>query len=146
MLCPAGLLAVSLGYFDTLMSASAASTSSELTPAELAAAGIGSGLVRLSVGLTGSLEQRWAQLEEAYRHVATVPRGAKPGYKAVQVGKGGAARCKAAPCDWPTLAGWWVGTQRPPASQPLACILVLRFASAGSASCLWPPAGPHPCR
>lgn len=90
-LCPAGLLAVSLGYFDTLMSASAASTSSELLPAELAAAGIGPGLVRLSVGLTGSLEQRWAQLEEAYRHVATVPPGTKPGYKAVQVGRGQAS-------------------------------------------------------
>jgi hypothetical protein len=35
----AGLLAVSLGYFDTLMSASAASTSSELSADELEAAG-----------------------------------------------------------------------------------------------------------
>lgn len=35
----AGLMAVSLGYFDTLMSASAASTSSELSDAELARAG-----------------------------------------------------------------------------------------------------------
>jgi methionine-gamma-lyase len=61
-----GLMAVSLGYFDTLMSASAASTSSELTGVELKKAGINSGLVRLSVGLTGSLEQRWTQLEEAY--------------------------------------------------------------------------------
>jgi hypothetical protein len=61
-----GLMAVSLGYFDTLMSASAASTSSELTSTELSTAGIGAGLVRLSVGLTGSLEQRWSQLKEAY--------------------------------------------------------------------------------
>ena len=61
-----GLMAVSLGYFDTLMSASAASTSSELTTRELQKAGIGAGLVRLSVGLTGSLEQRWSQLNEAY--------------------------------------------------------------------------------
>lgn len=64
-----GLMAVSLGYFDTLMSASAASTSSELTAEELAKAGISSGLVRLSVGLTGSLEQRLDQLEEAYHWV-----------------------------------------------------------------------------
>ena len=64
-----GLMAVSLGYFDTLMSASAASTSSELTADELSKAGISSGLVRLSVGLTGSLEQRWEQLEEAYHWV-----------------------------------------------------------------------------
>jgi methionine-gamma-lyase len=52
-----GLMAVSLGYFDTLMSASAASTSSELSDAELARAGISGGLVRFSVGLTGSQAQ-----------------------------------------------------------------------------------------
>ena len=34
-----GLMAVSLGYFDTLLSASAGSTSSELTADELALAG-----------------------------------------------------------------------------------------------------------
>lgn len=38
-----GLLAVSLGYFDTLMSASAASTSSELSEEELARAGAWAG-------------------------------------------------------------------------------------------------------
>ena len=57
-----GLMAVSLGYFDTLMSASASSTSSEMSAAELATAGISPGLVRMSVGLTGSVEQRLAQL------------------------------------------------------------------------------------
>ena len=62
-----GLMAVSLGYFDTLMSASAASTASELTPTELAGAGITPGLVRLSVGLTGTLEQRLEELEGAWR-------------------------------------------------------------------------------
>ncbi|KAI3426324.1 hypothetical protein D9Q98_008697 [Chlorella vulgaris] len=82
-----GLMAVSLGYFDTLMSASAASTSSELDPAELAAAGISGGLVRISVGVTGTVEQRWGQLEEAYRSVAQVPASAKPTYKAVQVSR-----------------------------------------------------------
>jgi hypothetical protein len=60
-------MAVSLGYFDTLMSASAASTASELSPTELAGAGIGPGLVRLSVGLTGTLEQRLEELEGAWR-------------------------------------------------------------------------------
>ncbi len=62
-----GYIAVSLGYFDTLMSCSSESTSSELGPEDLAAAGITPGLVRLSVGLTGTLEQRWGQLEEALR-------------------------------------------------------------------------------
>ena len=65
-----GLMAVSLGYFDTLMSASAISTSSELSESELAASGISSGLVRMSIGLTGSIEQRWNALKEAYLSVS----------------------------------------------------------------------------
>ena len=132
--CPmfAGLMAVSLGYFDTLMSASAASTSSELSDAELAhagehgsagrftrwrdgsycrlqheacqrarqclphshlrlasplpaiapAAGISGGLVRLSVGLTGSQAQvtpwtkhRWARLPVGWARPARPLQG-----------------------------------------------------------------------
>jgi methionine-gamma-lyase len=57
-----GLMAVSLGFSETLMSCSAASTSSEMPEAELRRAGIAPGLVRLSVGYTGTLEQRWLQL------------------------------------------------------------------------------------
>lgn len=60
-----GFMAVSLGYFETLMSASGSSTSSELSPEEQVAAGISPGLVRISVGLTGHLEQRLDQLEDA---------------------------------------------------------------------------------
>lgn len=60
-----GFMAVSLGYFDTLMSAPAQTTSSELTAEEKAEAGIAPGLVRMSVGYTGRLEQRWRQLEDA---------------------------------------------------------------------------------
>jgi len=60
-----GFMAVSLGYFDTLMSAPAHTTSSELTAEEQEAAGIRPGLVRMSIGYTGSLEQRWSQLEDA---------------------------------------------------------------------------------
>lgn len=62
-----GFMAVSLGYFDTLMSCSSASTSSELTEAEQRQAGIQPGLVRMSVGITGALEQRLQQLEDAVR-------------------------------------------------------------------------------
>jgi len=62
-----GYMAVSLGYSDTLMSASASSTSSELDEASLRAAGISPGLVRLSVGYTGTLEDRLDQLERGYR-------------------------------------------------------------------------------
>lgn len=60
-----GYVAVSLGYFDTLMSCSASSTSSEMTEDALAAAAISPGLVRMAVGYTGSLEQRWQQLSAA---------------------------------------------------------------------------------
>jgi len=64
-----GLIAVSLGYFDTLMSISGSSTSSEIASEEQRAMGLSSGLVRISAGLTGSLEQRLEQLEEAVRAV-----------------------------------------------------------------------------
>jgi methionine-gamma-lyase len=57
-----GLMAVSLGYSETLMSCSAASTSSEMPDDELEKAGIRPGLVRMSLGYTGTLEQRWEQL------------------------------------------------------------------------------------
>ena len=60
-----GYLAVSLGYFETLMSCSGSSTSSELSDAEKDDAGISPGLVRISIGYTGTLEQRWAQFERA---------------------------------------------------------------------------------
>lgn len=60
-----GYMAVSLGYFDTLMSLSASSTSSELSEEEQRRAGISPGLVRISIGYTGSLEQRWEQFAGA---------------------------------------------------------------------------------
>lgn len=68
-----GLVAVSLGYFDTLMSCSGASTSSEIPPDEQHAMGLSPGLVRISVGLTGNLEARLAQLERAVRACGLAP-------------------------------------------------------------------------
>jgi len=67
-----GYMAVSLGYFDTLMSCSASSTSSELDDDDLRRAGIAPGLVRMSIGYTGSVEQRWEQLESALRDVGVI--------------------------------------------------------------------------
>jgi methionine-gamma-lyase len=64
-----GYLAVSLGYFDTLMSCSGSSTSSEMTEEDKDAAGISPGLVRISIGYTGTLEQRWIQLQSALEKV-----------------------------------------------------------------------------
>jgi len=60
-----GYMAVSLGYFDTLMSCSASSTSSEMDEFSRTQSGIGEGLVRMSIGFTGSREQRWSQLRSA---------------------------------------------------------------------------------
>ncbi|CAA0843243.1 Methionine gamma-lyase [Striga hermonthica] len=60
-----GLMAVSLGYYETLMSCSGSSTSSEMNDEEKARAGISPGLVRMSIGYTGTLEQKWAQFEKA---------------------------------------------------------------------------------
>jgi methionine-gamma-lyase len=62
-----GYMAVSLGYFDTLMSCSASSTSSELSEEDQKKSGISPGLVRISIGYTGSLEQRWSQFERGLR-------------------------------------------------------------------------------
>ncbi|MBW2736802.1 MAG: aminotransferase class I/II-fold pyridoxal phosphate-dependent enzyme [Deltaproteobacteria bacterium] len=64
-----GLMAVSLGYFDTLMSCSSTSTSSEIPPEDQAKMGLSPGLVRLSIGLTGSLNKRLEQLERAVKKV-----------------------------------------------------------------------------
>jgi methionine-gamma-lyase len=68
-----GYMAVSLGYFDTLMSCSGSSTSSELSDEDKEEAGISSGLVRISIGYTGTLEQRWAQLLEGLHTAGLVP-------------------------------------------------------------------------
>jgi methionine-gamma-lyase len=60
-----GYIAVSLGYFETLMSCSGSSTSSEMNEDAQTEAGISPGLVRFSIGLTGSIEERWRQLKDA---------------------------------------------------------------------------------
>jgi len=60
-----GFIAVSLGYFDTLLTCPGASTSSEMGEDALHKVGISPSLVRFSVGLTGSVEERWDQLAQA---------------------------------------------------------------------------------
>jgi methionine-gamma-lyase len=67
-----GLIAVSLGYFDTLMSCSGSTTSSELSVEEQSQIGLSPGLLRLSVGYTGSLQSRLEQIERAVRKVGLV--------------------------------------------------------------------------
>ncbi|GMN31009.1 hypothetical protein TIFTF001_046470 [Ficus carica] len=60
-----GFMAVSLGYYETLMSCSGSSTSSGLNNEEKELAGISPGLVRMSVGYVGTLEQKWSQFKKA---------------------------------------------------------------------------------
>ena len=73
-----GFMAVSLGYFETLMSCSASSTSSELSEEDRARAGIPPGLVRISIGSTGRLEHRWAQLDDVVRTMGLGKAGSQP--------------------------------------------------------------------
>ena len=68
-----GLIAVSLGYFDTLMSCSGCSTSSEIEPDKQRAMGLSPGLIRLSIGYTGSLQARVEQIERAVKKVGLIP-------------------------------------------------------------------------
>lgn len=58
-----GYLAVSLGYFKTLFSTPGRSTSSEIPPAERAAAGISDGLIRFSIGLDADIDQTTGRIE-----------------------------------------------------------------------------------
>lgn len=67
-----GLIAVSLGYYDTLMSCSGSSTSSEIPENDQREIGISPGLLRLSVGYTGSLESRLEQIERALRQCGLI--------------------------------------------------------------------------
>lgn len=67
-----GLIAVSLGYFDTLMSCSGSSTSSEIAPEKQAEMGLSPGLLRIAVGYTGRLEARLVQIERAVRAAGLV--------------------------------------------------------------------------
>lgn len=64
-----GLIAVSLGYYDTLMSCSGSSTSSEIPPEDQCKMGLSPGLVRLAVGYTGSLSARIEQIQRAVKAV-----------------------------------------------------------------------------
>jgi methionine-gamma-lyase len=67
-----GYMAVSLGYFDTLMSCSGSTTSSEMTEEDKTEAGISPGLVRMSLGFTGTAEQRWRQMRTALERLGVV--------------------------------------------------------------------------
>ncbi len=64
-----GLIAVSLGYFDTLISCSGSSTSSEIDIEDQQRMGLSPGLLRIALGYTGYLETRLEQLKRAVKQV-----------------------------------------------------------------------------
>jgi len=66
------LIAVSLGYFDTLMSCSGSSTSSEIPPEDQKKMELSPGLIRFSIGFTGSLETRIQQIDRAVREAGLI--------------------------------------------------------------------------
>jgi methionine-gamma-lyase len=67
-----GFIAVSLGYFDTLMSCSGSSTSSEISDDDQKTMGLSPGLLRISIGFTGCLDSRLEQLERAVKQVGII--------------------------------------------------------------------------
>ena len=67
-----GLIAVSLGYYDTLMSCSGSSTSSEIPPEDQSKIGLSPGLVRMAIGFTGGLAARLEQIERSVRAVGLI--------------------------------------------------------------------------
>ena len=69
-----GYMAVSLGYFKTLFSMPGRSTSSEIPPEERAAAGIGDGLIRFSIGLDAEIEHTMARIERCLAEAGVKPR------------------------------------------------------------------------
>ncbi|NBC57965.1 MAG: aminotransferase class I/II-fold pyridoxal phosphate-dependent enzyme [Bacteroidetes bacterium] len=60
-----GYLAVSLGFYKTLFSASGTSTSSEISEDEQKEMGLSEGLVRFSVGLDYDIKQTFEQIQKA---------------------------------------------------------------------------------
>ncbi len=67
-----GLLAVSLGYFDTLISCSGSSTSSEIDIDDQQKMGLTPGLLRIALGYTGSLDIRLEQMKRAVQQVLSL--------------------------------------------------------------------------
>ena len=64
-----GYLAVSLGYFKTLLSNSGKSTSSEVPEEIQRKMGLSEGLVRYSVGLDNDIERTWERIEASLKKV-----------------------------------------------------------------------------
>ncbi len=64
-----GMIAVSLGYFDTLISCSGSSTSSEINVEAQQKMGLSPGLMRIALGYTGDLDTRMQQMKRAVKKI-----------------------------------------------------------------------------
>lgn len=69
-----GYIAVSLGFYDSLISCSSVSTSSEIPPEDQDKMGLSTGLVRISVGFSGALLDRIQQIERAVHRAGLVAK------------------------------------------------------------------------
>ncbi|MDP6922864.1 MAG: aminotransferase class I/II-fold pyridoxal phosphate-dependent enzyme, partial [Lutibacter sp.] len=67
-----GYLAVSLGFYKTLFSASGSSTSSEIPEAEQAAMGLSSGIIRFSIGLDEDIERTYGAMKACMQQVGVL--------------------------------------------------------------------------
>lgn len=104
-----GLMAVSLGYADTLMSLSAASTSSELSDADKAAAALSDGYVRFSVGITGEAASQPARQHTAQLACSHNTHTHTPGTQPRAAANAGLRRRRVRPALLPQarwISGW----------------------------------------
>lgn len=67
-----GYLAVSLGFYKTLFSASGASTSSEIPEDEQKEMGLNEGLIRISIGLDHDIENTYKQMSACMKEVGVI--------------------------------------------------------------------------
>ena len=64
-----GYLAVSLGFYKTLFSASGNSTSSEIPEEERKTMGLSDGLIRFSIGLDNDIERTYQKMSECIKKI-----------------------------------------------------------------------------
>jgi methionine-gamma-lyase len=67
-----GYLAVSLGFYKTLFSASGTSTSSEIPAEEQVKMGLSNGIVRFSIGLDNDIERTYQSMKECMKKVGVL--------------------------------------------------------------------------
>ncbi|MDX1828812.1 MAG: aminotransferase class I/II-fold pyridoxal phosphate-dependent enzyme [Lutibacter sp.] len=67
-----GYLAVSLGFYKTLFSASGTSTSSEIPEEEQVKMGLSNGIIRFSIGLDNDIERTYQSMKECMKKVGVL--------------------------------------------------------------------------